>query len=386
MPTSSAGRLALPITLVAANLLLYVAGGWAGNSVPAADRSDPPVRPGRDAHRTLQPPALVRNPAYSRWLFESVRQRQGVLFLGTSESLHPFNLGAQLNYHRPQDPPLVVLAQAGMSPIHSALAFAAWKESGLSTPPLLMVVNLVYFTRSHDVIQNGWMGKVARAPVFAYMDHGGLLSQLGEEARQAYQEHFASYFWLHPLYHQQYLGNLLYLQGHRAGPEDLPAADFGVQRFDYQGPMPHYDESRNVHRGLVASDRRAPWRWTVSPVDRSRNLMGLRSIVAGLGEDAGPVLLLVLPTNRTFYQYHGLDMDEYQRAHQAQRRVIAGLEQDHRVVVVDLYDMPLDRGFVDRMHLDGYGYRQAVDALGSHAGYQRFQRAVAAYYAGRAGD
>lgn len=386
MSTSSSraprGSLALLLVLLTANAALFAVWPWLrGNSVGAVT-SDAPLNETQEAHQILRPPAMLRNPDYTSWLFDLVRQEQGVLYLGTSESIYRSNLGAQLNTRRPDDPPMVVLAQEGWSPIHNALAFARWHGERREIPPLLLVVNLVYFSHSHDVINDGWLSKVIRSPVFLYLNDGGIRGGLSPDVRRIYDGHFRRRKFLYPMYVQEYLGNLLYLWFHQTDGSALDSRQVPLQSYRRHAPLPEYDEKQGVHAGQRASDEMAKWRWQVSLADESVNLKGLQSIVTTLqGQDA-PVLLLILPTNRTFYAFQGLDMEKFDRRYRDIRAAITSLAEPGHLFVLDQYDVNIHLGFVDRMHLDEYGYEQIIDLLDDDPVYAAFLDAVRGYYAG----
>lgn len=371
MPTSDAkpdaGRI-LFILLIVGNLLMFGAWPWFRGLPLGADANDPS--------------AIDRDPENRAWFYDHVRAMQGIFFLGTSESLPLYNLGAQLNDLNPDDPPMVVVPLEGLSPIHSALMFATGDREGLAVPPLVMIINLVYFTRSHDVINDGWMGSAVRAPAFLYLNHRDILAHVSNDVRALYEAHFSRWRLLHPLFVQEYLGNLLYLAAHQSSAAPYDGLELPIQRFRFDGKIPAYDEARAVHRGYVASDQMAQGRWTVRPVDSCLNLKGLASTTAILGLQPAPVLLLILPVNRTFYDYNGLDMDEFDRRYRALRSAIAALAARDGMHLVDLYDEPpLHLGFEDRMHPDAYGYRQLADYLATSTAYGEFMASVREFYA-----
>jgi hypothetical protein len=356
---------------------------WLRGLPLGADGTDPPVksiRQSRPSQSRLNAAAIYRNPEYLSWFYDEVRGMQGIFFLGTSETGPLFNLGAQLNDRAPDDPPMVVVPRKGMSPIHSTLTFATGDREGLAVPPLIMIINLVYFTRSHDVINDGWMGSAVRSPVFLYFNHRDVLAHVSNDVRALYDAHFSRWRLLHPLFAQEYVGNLLYLAAHQSPAPDR-GYDLPVQRYSFDGTLPAYDEERAVHRGYVASDQLAKGRWTIRSVDACLNLKGLASTAAILGRQAAPVLLLVLPVNRRFYAHNGIDMREFDRRYLALRREIAAVATRNGMHLVDMYDEPrLHMGFMDRMHPDAYGYRQLADYLSSAAAYREFIDAVRDYY------
>jgi hypothetical protein len=359
------GRRALLVTLLAANAALSLVWFWL-----------PSDRLG------VSPGAFVLSSASSHaWLLDAVRREGRILFLGTSESDTAYNLGYQLNHLTPDDPQLVVVARAGTSPIHTSMAFARSKKHGMTPPPLVLVVNLVYFTRSHDVINDGWLGNVLPSPAFYLMDHEGIRGQLSPAVRDAYDRHFALRRLLLPFTAQEYFGNLLFLRA-RAPLAPSTLAPYALARErPFSRALPRYDEARGVWASYHASDEAVPSRWEVSRAEESLNLKGLASTLAVLREQEAPVLVLILPTNRAFYRYHGLDMAEYERRYRVIRDRIRALAAADHIFVLDLYDEPrLHLGFLDRMHPDEYGYFQLARHLIATEPYQAFIDGVRRYY------
>jgi hypothetical protein len=377
---AGAAQAALVALLVAANVGLVLAGAVLSERRYGSDAAESPLNPPRAARR-LDARGILRNPDSFAWLCDRVRQHHGVLFFGTSESGELHNVGAQLNDVSSGDPPLTVLPVMGMSPIHSTLLFARSRSESLPLPPLVLVINLVYFTASHDVIDDGWMSTVVRNPVFLQFDHNGLRQHLGEDVRRAYDAHFRVRRLLDPLLYEQYAGGLLYLEEHAREPGSLPADDPPPERYHFDGSIPGYDPERNVHPGYRPSDRLSKGRWQVRPASDCLNLKGVENTARLLRSGRAPALLLVLPVNRAFYESEGLDMIEFEQRYAALRRRIADQEVPGRVFVVDLYDNPpLDRGFLDRMHADAYGNHQLAAALAGLPEYRAFVAAVETYY------
>jgi hypothetical protein len=376
---------ALVALLLAANLGLGVLGGGLAGRRLGSDTAESPINP-PDAPRRLDARAILRNPDYLSWFCDRVRDHRGILFFGTSESGPLSNLGAQLNDIRPSDPPLMILSVKGMSPIHSTLAFARSRREGMPLPPLFLVINLVYFTDSHDVIDDGWMSTVVRSPIFMQFDHGGVRRELSADVRRIYDEHFRPRALLAPLLYQQYAGNLLYLGDHQRAPGTLPADSPPPERYHFDGTTPDYDPERNVHRGYLPSDQFAKGRWRVRTVPDCLNLKGIENTAALLRDERAPALLVVLPVNRPFYRHEGLDMAEFEARYDALRRRVQDLAVPGRLFVVDLYDAPLEHGFEDRMHADEYGHHQLAEVLAVHPDYRRYLDAVHEYYAQAGSD
>jgi hypothetical protein len=394
MPTSetptadrgSAGRIAVPAALLAMNALLFAAAPWLRSLPVAADSTDRPIRilgEGPFARKSLSSESILRNPGYFSAFVDAVRQECAILYLGTSETLPRYNLGAQLNAMFPKDPSLVVLARMGSSPIHSSLLFATSQREQIATPPLVLVVNLVYFTESHDVINNGWMASLMRSDAFVQMDHRGVMENESPDVRERYARHFGLERALWPLTAQEYFANLAYLVFHQVERPAFARGSLPIGHYKFDGVIPEYDRKRGVHTDFHAADQYAKGRWNVKTVEDCNNLAGLRSAANNLARQAAPSMLLVLPVNRRFYEFNGLDMAEFDQRYAAIREEIGRLAKPGHLFVLDLYDSPVDLGFNDRMHLDAYGYRQIAERVGKDATYHAFLGAVRSYYGHR---
>lgn len=377
-------RIAILWVLLAANVLMYLSWPWLRSMRLGSDSTDTEFfRVHESSPVSLNAWSLLRNDLYLASFFDLIRGGRKVLYMGTSESVAPYNLAAQLNEMSSDKSRIVALAQAGMSPIHSCVTVAKCKREGIKIPPVILVINLVYFTQSHDVINDGWLGRVIRSHVFLQMNHRDIRSYLSDEILGVYDEHFALRRILYPVTIQQYLGNLLYLSFHRSPGEIVHPEHLLAPTYEFDGMLPDYDEARGVHAGYQASDQKAKSRWQVKTVEECLNLKGLASVMAILQEQSVPVLLLVLPMNQTFYMYNGLDMEEYNRRYSAIRRGICAMTTSENTYLMDLYDSPeLHLGFSDRMHLDQYGNFQLSKYILESDEYALFIEAVERYYAG----
>lgn len=372
---------AVLLVIVLANLGLILAGLRLRSAHLAADTTEPTLNPSPKIFRRLNSGPILQNDRYLSWLFDAVRGKRGVLFLGTSESGPPHNLGAQLNAVDPQGPPMVVLQKMGLSPIHATLLFARCRREGIEPPPLAMVVNLVYFTRSHDVIDDGWLSSVMRAPVFVQMDHRDVREALSAGVLEAYDRHFRLRSALYPILQQEYFGDLLYLSGHQSASAPFARSSVPVEVHRFDGRIPVYDEARGVHAGTVVKDVLARNRWDVKSPESCLNLKGLASTMEALRDAPAPVLLLVLPVNLTFYSHYGVDPEDLRRRYGALRGPIGAFRRTGRVFVADMEDRPnLHFGFEDRMHNDAYGHYQLAKYLVGAPEYRSFVDAVSAYY------
>lgn len=369
------------------NVLLFGTWPYLRTLALSSDSTDQPILSsgvGRAARRFLDLEAVLRNPGYLSSFCDAVRRERGVMFLGTSETVHGYNLGYQLNALSPNNPRMAVLAWAGTSPIHSTLMFASSQREGVNLPPLVILINLVYFTESHDVINDGWMSRLMRSEIFVQLDHRDVMEHVSHDVRSLYRNHFRLRQFLLPFYVQEYLGNLLYLAFHQAPRREFSLDVLPTNRYRFNGVVPPYDRKMGVHAGYVAPDQLAKARWRVKTTEECRNLKGLASTVSILEKREPPVLLLVLPTNRRFYAANGMDMREYDERYRAIRGAIARFQRPGRIFLIDLYDSPwVNYGFLDRMHQDAFGFRQVADHLLADSTFARFNEAVRRYYATR---
>jgi DltD protein len=367
-------RLVLLAVLLTANVLLYALWPWLRQMPLAADSSQPFVLRN-----------VIRNEQYLERFFDGIRENRKILFLGTSESMPPYNLAAQLNAAGPNGPYLAALSKGGNSPIHSALAIARAKREGLQFPPIVLVINPVYFTESYDIIDDGWMSDMVRSPVFLQVNHRDVRDYLSKEVQQAYDGHFMLKRLLYPATIQEYLSNLLYLRFHQPAAVAQDKVLLRMPVYKFNGSLPSYDNEKNVWPGEEAPDRFSKSRWQVNSVEESVNLKGLASIITILEREPAPVLLLFLPANRNFYQYHDLDVEEIDRKYRDIRNVLQKFSRAENIYLLDLYDVPLRFGFRDRMHMDEYGFFQLASHIVRDETYLRFLKAVNAYYNTSAG-
>lgn len=326
-------------------------------------------------------PAILRNETYFQWAADLIRKDEGVLFFGTSETGPAYNLGAQLNVVIPQDPRMFVLYRSGMSPIHSALFFAKCAVAETELPPMVLVINPIYFTNSHDVINDGWMGSAIRSPAFYLMNHNNLRSHLSPEVCRLYDSHFRTSATLTPMWLEEYLSNLLYLHFHQDPSDSRKPQHLPLPSYSYEGVRPSYDQERNVHSGYHSSDELAKGRWLVKAPKDCINLAGLASTMPILHRQGVPILVLILPPNRRYYAFYGLDMELYDENYAGLRDEITRIVSGDNVHVIDLFEgMELDLGFADRMHMDAFGYWQTAQFLSGFAPYRDFVEDVRGYY------
>jgi len=373
--------MAVLVLLLTANAILFALWPVRRHVVCGADQADWPLHVNVAGQEVLSTAGVLRNVSYLRWFFDAIRRDHHVLFFGTSESTAPHNIGAQLNHLRPHDPGLVILARGGLSPIHGCLVFARCRQAGIAIPPVILIVNPIYFTSSHDSVNESWLSNVTRTFVFLMMNHGDIHAQLPSNVRRIYNSTFAEKRFLWPFWMQEYLGNLLYLNFHQADVAQLNVCTPPIPVYVFDGKIPEYDRIRAVPPGYVPPDQLAKGRWAVNDADQSDNLAGLDCSLEMLKREQVPVLVIVLPTNRLFYAANGLDMNEYSRKYHLIRDRIATAATGDHVFLLDLFDLKLDMGFEDRMHADAYGNSQIANLVDQSPQYNRFIEAVRRYYA-----
>lgn len=380
----SAPHSAVVVVLLAVNGLLYASWFWLKDQAVGGNRRDPYLEQlyfedGPTSRINQQ--AIFRNDGYIEPFLELVESKQRILTLGTSESIHDHNISNQMNAISAEAPKLQMYAESGMSPIHSCFFFAKCKRDGIKLPPLMMFVNLVYFTESHDIINDGWLTKVMPSDTFLQMDHGGLLNYVTADVQDLYEDHFANRRWFAPLTAQRYLGSLLFLRCNQPNPLAPPPGIDKERKWTFDGHKPEYDIDRNVQKGYRAPDRMSKNRWAVKLADECVNLAGLTSIMTTLADQQQPILLVILPTNRAYYAYNGLDMEEYDQRYSKLREAIRTHAQTSNVAVLDMYEEPdLDQGYADRMHADEYGDFQMAEFILGTPEFQTFHDQAKRYY------
>ena len=368
--------------LLVANALLYASWPWLRAKSLGSDSTDTSLfRSHKSGQPWLDARTLICNDKYMMSFFNLIHANKQTLVIGTSESTTPYNIPAQLNHIASGDTQMVLVAQPGMSPIHSSIAIAKCKREGVRIPPIVILVNLIYFTESHDVINDGWLSNVIRSPVFMQMGHRDVRSHLSKEVQMEYSKHFSLRNIFYPVAMQEYLGNLIYLNFHQASNEIVRSEHLLVPSYEDKGWVPEYDKTRCVWQGYHPSDQIAKDRWKVKEVENCINLKGLASITENLRNDPTPVLLVILPMNRQFYEQNGLDMSEYNRRFGLIRNEIKNMTQSKNINLIDLYDSPkLHLGFKDRMHTDEYGNFQLSKHVSNTEEYKTFLEAVDEYY------
>lgn len=375
------GRIALFSTLIAVNMIVYGSYWWLADYQPDTNSRDPYLETSfreEGPFTRFDLSSTLRNTAYTIPYFNRIEQERQILAFGTSESVHDHNVAHQLNALLDDAPKFHMYAQPGLSPIHLALFFAKCKKEQIPMPPVLLSVNLVYFTQSHDGVNDGWLSNVSRSNLFVEMDHDKTRQYLSADAQAIYAKHFEGRGWLYPLTVQKYLSNLLFLKFHQTGA--LPDPDvFREKVFVYDGERPDYNLEQNVWEGYRAADALQTSRWEVMEPQRCVNLAGIRSIIETAESMQVPMLLVINRPNRKFYESHGLDMERYDTRYAGIRRQIHDLAGD--TIVLDLYDEPmLEPGFRDRMHPDPWGDYQIAEYMVQTPELKAFRDKVREHY------
>jgi poly-D-alanine transfer protein DltD len=179
---------------------------------------------------------------------------------------------------------------------------------------------------------------------------------------------------------QQYAGNLIYLAFRQQTSQPLQP-DLEVPRYAFKNSLPSYNEAENVWSTVQTIDRLDKRRWRVSEPTESVNLKGVQSTTGILAAEPAPVLLLILPVNRRFYEYHELDMASFDSRYRDIRAALHEMAKGQNIYLIDLFDEPrLHFGFRDRMHMDAYGFAQLAKHIYDSGIYKRYLDAVRQYY------
>lgn len=375
------GRTPMLVALLVTNGVLYGMLPWLRSADLGGNTRDAflETRYSEDGPFTwMYEAATFRNPGYAEPFFELLASDQRILFLGTSESMHGHNIGNQINVLFPEKPNAHMYAQAGSSPVHMSLLLAKLRRDKIKLPPIAWVINLVYFTKSHDVLNDGWMTNVTPSDTFLMMNHGNVMDNLGDDVADLYDDHFASRRWLTPLTAQKYAANLWFLNFHQPQlPPDSPST-FPLFQFEFDGEKPDYDVERNVWNGYRASDQLQKSRWRVQPPSECRNLSAIKECIGMLEAAGSPLLLVILPPNRQFYAASGLDMAEYDERYLEMRKQIREAVKSESLI--DLVDMELEQGFKDRMHADEWGDYQLAKEIIAREEFLQFHKRAANFY------
>lgn len=375
------GRIALFSTLIAVNLIVYGSYGWLANYQPDTNSRDPYLETSfreEGLFTRIDLESTLRNAAYTIPYFKRIEREQQILAFGTSESVHHHNVAHQLNALLDDPPKFRMYAQPGLSPIHLALVFAKCQQQQIRMPPILLSVNLVYFTESHDGVNDGWLSNVSRSDLFVELDHDRTRQHLTEDAQAVFSSHFEGRRWLYPLTLQKYLSNLLFLKFHQTGT--LPEPDvFREKVFTFDGEKHPYNLQQNVWDGYRASDELQKSRWEVVEPQQCANLAGVRSIIDIAEKMQVPMLVVINRPNRKYYESHGLDMNRYDERYGEIRQQIRAMAGE--TIVLDLYDGPLlEPGYRDRMHPDEWGDFQIAEHMVATPELKAFRNKVREYY------
>ena len=327
--------------------------------------------------------ALVQNGGLFDDLMARIRRERYALLLGTSESDLYDNLACALNVTR-APVTWVTVAKGGLAPIYASVLIARAAARGTQLPPTLYIVNPIYFTRSHDRLDGGWLSQVARTPGFVTFGDPAVRAHLTEGTVQLLTRRDGAAALGAPFELEAHLAHRLFLRANLR--TDLALDDLDVRRCSREAPPEPYDDARNVPLGYRPQDEFLAWRWQVDPPARSANLEGLRSLVRAWGPMRAPLLLLVIPPNRRFYAAAGIPMDEYDRNYRVYYAAIGALATERRgngaVHVVNLADvMELRGGYRDRMHPNLAGNRAMAGVLIERPEFAAFVADARSFYA-----
>jgi len=378
----TATRACMAFVLVAANTGLWCLGMLEPPRDKGALLSGTTYRLSDDGVEGAVTDAVTHNAAIMDSFVSEVTAAKGVLFLGTSESDRWDNLACFMNgLGSPH--PWTSLAKGGLSPIHASVLLARVVARGGKLPPTAYIVNPVYFSLSHDRVDDGWLSQVARTVGFVAFDDWGLRKHMDPEAWRLLRAHTHRAQALDALRYQQHVAHRWFLRIH--GTDTAPLPPRAGPRCVDAVKEPGYDEKRNVRGGYEPRDGFLQHRWRMSEETESVNLVGMRNLVHVWQAVGAPLMLVMIPPNRRFYEAEGLDMGDYNRRVSAVFGRIEKLADVYRgsgeVIVANLDRVTdLVGGYADRMHPSRIGNLMIAKALRELPSYKQFVRATVRYY------
>ena len=85
------------------------------------------------------------------------------------------------------------------------------------------------------------------------------------------------------------------------------------------------------------------------------------------------MLIIILPVNFRYYEYIGIDIDNYIKNYSRIKRHIFNTFNQGGSYIIDLSEEPnLDFGFSDRKHIDEYGAYQLANYVVADSMYKSF--------------
>jgi len=314
---------------------------------------------------------IQSNSSLSDFL-KKMKEKRKILYLGSSESTLDWNLSAQINHLDTNNNHIESLSMAWFSPIHSCLLITRMVRNEMDLPPMILVINPVYFTRSHDVINESGVSQILRSTTFFKMDHFDIKDKMGKELQELYKRHY-SYSWLaRPIELQKYITNLMFLYSYKDYSAPV-SYQFDENNYRYMGFIPEYDISRNIWVNRTDPKIIQLNQWRIENENLSPNLKGLKCINNITADSNVPLLILILPVNFRYYEYIGIDIENYIKNYSRIKRQIFNTFNKGGSYIIDLSEEPnLDFGFSDRMHIDEYGAYQLANYVVADSMYKSF--------------
>ena len=322
--------------------------------------------------------SVLRNDGHLRDYFLNLKNNKKILYLGTSESTFHYSIPYQLNtigtnsiYQNKSAP--------WMSPIHLSLLFSKLKKYGFETPSLVFAVNPVYFTKQHDVINEGGIDNIIKSSIFVKMNHNEIMSYLNDNLVSIFSKHYLHNILLKPFEFQKYTASLYYLSSKQINYE--MKYDNGEDYYEFL-QIPEYDLKQNTRKNYHPIDSFNKRNWMIDESNISPNLAGIESIISVLNDfKSTPVLFLLLPVNLKYYSHIGLDVKKYRSNYEKIRSKIKNIIKRENIFILDLNEnFTLDKGFLDRMHFDEYGCYQISNHMINSSIYNEFINKTVYYY------
>jgi len=326
--------------------------------------------------------SLIRNEKYLIEYISNIYNDKKIIFFGSSESHNNYSIPSQLNYMEPQNN-YENISKGWLSPIHLSLIFSKIGKLNISIPPIVLLINPVYFTKTHNRIDEGGLGNVVKSTLFIKMNHNNILADLDKDTKNIFKKYFLHNKLIFPFDYQKYILNLLYLSSRQS--------NFNWENFSYRDKpykfnhlIPDYSVDKNTWPRYKPVDEFMKKDWVIINDELSPNMIGLKTIFSTIYKKSIPGLVILLPTNIKYYQHIGLDSLEYSRRDLILRKQIKNMAFSNALTVIDLNDdFRLNLGFKDRMHNDEYGFYQICKYLIDSKNYSEFKNSVAQYYINR---
>ena len=155
---------------------------------------------------------------------------------------------------------------------------------------------------------------------------------MGKELKELYKKHY-SYSWLAgPIELQKYITNLMFLYSYKDYSAPV-SYQFDKNNYRYRDFIPEYDISRNIWANRTDPKIIQLNQWKIENENLSPNLKGLRYINNITTDSSVPLLIIILPVNFRYYEYIGIDIDNYIKNYSRIKRQIFNTFNTHGIFI-----------------------------------------------------